>query len=520
MSSIPTTWDETGFIEVFDVQGGTQPPKSTFVYEPTEGYVRLLQIRDFGEKPVPTFIPDTTRLKKCEEEDILIARYGASLGRILTGMRGAYNVAMARVVIPEGIWRRYVYYLLNSESFQAPLRLVSRSAQNGFNKDDLAGFRIPIAPLPEQKRIAGKLEAVLGRVDACRGRLAHIPDLLKRFRQSVLAATTGRLTIDWREEQSSSRNDWEETNMGSILESKPRNGYSPRGVEFETPVKSLTLTATTSGRFRGDYFKYIDKSIPDDSHLWLEPGDVLVQRANTLEYVGVSALYKGKPKMFIYPDLMMKCRANKRTTPEYLHIILSSEPVRNFFRDNATGTAGNIPKINQGTVISAPILLPPTSEQLEIVRRVETLFAFADRIESQLANAKRTVDRLTPATLAKAFRGELVPQDPEDEPANILLERIKSERAKAPKVSKRRFTSGIKRTKASKEKATMTKSRYDDDVKDQPYLANLLKKAKKRPSAEELFKKADLPLVDFYKQLAWEVDNGKIRDDKEKLEAI
>jgi len=75
-------------------------------------------------------------------------------------------------------------------------------------------------------------------------------------------------------------------------------------------VKSLTLTATTTGRFRPEHFKYIDEDIPPSSYLWLQPGDILIQRANTIEYVGISAIYDGPPNGFIYPDLMMKCRAN------------------------------------------------------------------------------------------------------------------------------------------------------------------------------------------------------------------
>ncbi|MFM2432516.1 MAG: hypothetical protein RLZZ511_3730, partial [Cyanobacteriota bacterium] len=80
---------------------------------------------------------------------------------------------------------------------------------------------------------------------------------------------------------------------------------------------------------------------------------------------------------------------------------------------------------------SLGISLPPLEEQHEIVRRVETLFAKADRIEAQYQKARQAVDRLTPALLAKAFRGELVPQDPNDEPASVLLEKIKAEKQQA-----------------------------------------------------------------------------------------
>lgn len=93
------------------------------------------------------------------------------------------------------------------------------------------------------------------------------------------------------------------------------------------------------------------------------------------------------------------------------------------------------PKLNQKNLNTIPVPVPPTEEQTEIVRRVETLFAFADRLEARLAQAQTAATRLTPALLAKAFRGELVPQDPNDEPAAELLRRLQAERATAPKAS-------------------------------------------------------------------------------------
>lgn len=328
--------------------------------------------------------------------------------------------------------------LIDSRLLEAFLRTPSTKAQidamktgiseSGMNitHEKFSQLIVPIAPLSEQKRIADKLDTMLTRVEAVNTRLARVAPLLKCFRQSVLAAaTSGRLTEDWR---GNLEPDWATHKLGDLLEGKPRNGYSPKAVDYETPVRSLTLSATTSGTFKGEHAKYIDEEIPDDSHLWLEPDDILIQRANSLDYVGVSAIFNGPEKSFIYPDLMMKARANTRTTSRFLHLLLCAEGTRRYFRENATGTAGNMPKINQQTVINAPCRLPGLVEQIEIVRRVETLFAFADRLEARLAQAQTAATRLTPALLAKAFRGELVPQDPNDEPAAELLRRLQAER--------------------------------------------------------------------------------------------
>jgi type I restriction enzyme S subunit len=463
VSELPDSWAEAGFTALFDVQGGTQPPKSTFVYEPTQGYVQLLQIRDFGEKPMPTFIPDARGLKKCESEDILIARYGASLGRILTGLTGAYNVAMAKVIIPDEFDRKFVYYLLKSEAFQAPLRLVSRSAQNGFNKDDLAAFRMPIAPLAEQKRIADKLEAVLGRVDACRSRLDRVPDLLKRFRQSVLAAaTSGKLTEDWREKnecledaaallermaierravhaaQDGSRKyreadpvadeqlpeipvTWRWTNfdhcsseisVGHVGPMKDR--YVDEGTAFLRCQNVRPLRFDPRGLVR----------IPPSFHSQLGKsklcgGEILVVRsgANT----GDCCVF---PRTFgeaNCSDLVIT-RPLSGLCSEYGALYVNSPTGQSLLDQKQAGVAQ--PHFNIGAMRVKAFPLAPLAEQTEIVRRVEALFALADRIEARLATAQRLVERLTPATLSKAFRGDLVPQDPNDEPASVLLERL------------------------------------------------------------------------------------------------
>lgn len=381
----------------------------------------------------------------------------------------------------------------------------------------VAEYPVPVAPINEQTRIENKLDALLVRIQACNACLDAIPPLTKRFRQAVLgAATSGELTVDWRDH--SARTSWRPSTVGEVLDGKPRNGYSPKAVEFETSVRSLTLSATTSGRFLAHHTKFIDEAIPAESHLWLEPGDILIQRANSLEYVGVSAVFDGPRQKFIYPDLMMKCRPNERVHGQYLFYALSSGSTRKYFRENATGTAGNMPKINQQTVMSAPIELPPMGEQVEIVRRVEALFKIADCIEARHKAAVEQAQRLAPLTLAKAFRGELVPQDPTDEPAGALLTRVAARRATSDTETLARQTRRARAPRGSKEVTTMTKSRQDDDVMGQPYLSRHLRRLGASSSAEALFKVSELPVADFYKQLAWEVAQGHVKDKQELLE--
>ncbi len=172
--------------------------------------------------------------------------------------------------------------------------------------------------------------------------------------------------------------------LGDLLVSGPTNGFSPRAVDYETPVRSLTLSATTSGVFKGEHAKFIADEISPNSDLWLRDGDILVQRGNTLEYVGVPAIYRGKPNCYIYPDLMMKLRVSSELDTDFLYFAMSSEPGRNFLRERASGTSGTMPKINQKTLMSLPIPIPPIQEQHRIVAKINRLMSLCNTLDEKI----------------------------------------------------------------------------------------------------------------------------------------
>ena len=140
-------------------------------------------------------------MPKCESDDLLIARYGASLGRVCSGKEGSYNVALVKILFDKArLDRNWVKLFLNSSWFQDPLFLVSRSAQNGFNKDEVFPRPVPLPPLNEQQRIVSTIEQLTDRSNKARAALEDVPKLIAQFRQSVLAAAfRGDLTADWRE---------------------------------------------------------------------------------------------------------------------------------------------------------------------------------------------------------------------------------------------------------------------------------------------------------------------------------
>ncbi len=194
---------------------------------------------------------------------------------------------------------------------------------------------------------------------------------------------------------------WQRRQLDDLLVFGPTNGFSPKAVDYETPVRSLTLTATTSGRFNGRHAKFITTDVPKDSDLWLRDGDILVQRGNTIEYVGVAAVYRGDPNLFVYPDLMMKLRVSSALDVGFVHLAMSQEASRDFLRARASGTSGSMPKINQTTLRSLPIPVPPLAEQRRIVAKVDELMALVDALETQLATARTKGAALLEAVVAE-----------------------------------------------------------------------------------------------------------------------
>ncbi|WP_438019418.1 restriction endonuclease subunit S [Sorangium sp. So ce315] len=228
---------------------------------------------------------------------------------------------------------------------------------------------------------------------------------------------------------------WEIAPLGELLTEGPTNGYSPESTPTATGTLTLKLSATTTGALILDEntTKRIVERMSDDSKFWLRPGDILVQRANSLEYVGTAAIYDGPLNTYIYPDLMMRLRPrDELVKAAYLWQFINSREAKAYLRDRATGTAGNMPKISGATLRELPVMVPPLNEQLRIVAKIEALTAKSRRAKEALNAIPALLDRFRQSVLAAAFRGDLTAdwreKNPDVEPAEELLKRIRAER--------------------------------------------------------------------------------------------
>ena len=164
---IPETWIWCGHNSILDISGGAQPAKSYFETQPKLNYIRLYQIRDYGESPIPVYIPINLASKQTEKGDILLARYGGSLGKVFHAEQGAYNVAMAKVIFKfeNLIYKEFAYYYYLSDLYQGKLKEISRTAQAGFNSTDFNDMYFPLPPINEQQRIVQKIEDLFSVLD-------------------------------------------------------------------------------------------------------------------------------------------------------------------------------------------------------------------------------------------------------------------------------------------------------------------------------------------------------------------
>ena len=196
---------------------------------------------------------------------------------------------------------------------------------------------------------------------------------------------------------------WALHSLDAITLDGPKNGLSPRRTEDQTAPKAITLTATTSGQFDERHFKHVNVTYEEAERFWLEPDDLLFQRGNTPEYVGMAAIYGGRAKEYLYPDLIMRVRIVKEMNLRFVHLWCISPVGRAYLMANATGAQKTMPKINQGVLKALSIMIPPFAEQHRIVAKVDALMALCDQLETALTTTATTRQRLLETLIRRAL---------------------------------------------------------------------------------------------------------------------
>ena len=322
---------------------------------------------------------------------------------------------------PQILNRDYLYWYCYASALTGRLGEAGRGVNiRHLGKRGLSQFPIPVAPLAEQSRIVAAIEEHFSRLDAVDASLTSVTRRVEMLEQAVIdQAMKGK-----------------RHRLGDRLSEPLRNGFSPpRSSDGNTRV--LTLTAVTNRAFTENNTKIAVVPQAKRDQLTLQPGDILVQRSNTPELVGTAALYAGPSDWAVFPDLLIRVRPDQTLLPAYLELALRSSDVRRYFRLSAQGIAGSMPKISQSTIEELEVPIPASiAEQQTIVRRVSSEVKAAMEVQDYVSSACKRADSLRRAVLAAAFAGQLVPQDPYDEPTSVLLERIAASHTTKPKRQK------------------------------------------------------------------------------------
>lgn len=435
MSELPVGWVETTLGSVAEIKLGKMLDQEKNQGEPTE-YLRNVNVRwgriDTADVLQMRMTASDRASLDIRNGDIMVCE-GGEPGRSAVWDIGptklSFQKALMRMRPVQGISPHLVAFNLRQMSVAGTLEAhFTGTTIKHLPQQALSRVPIALPPLPEQRRIVAKIDGLSGKSKRARDHLDHVPRLVEKYKQAVLgAAFNGDLTREWRSLQKL-RVPWQETTLGAVL-SDMRYGTAKKCDYDGGAVAVLRIPNVQNGTIDLHDLKYADFSDKELEKLRLRIGDVLVIRSNgSVGLVGRSAVVAESAVGMLFAGYLIRLRLNQLVVPAFVHLRLQAPDMRALIEQTAKSTSG-VNNINSEELKGLPLLRPNIDEQHEIVRRIEHAFTWIDRLATEATSARKLVDRLDQAILAKAFRGELVSQDPNDEPASVLLDRIRSERA-------------------------------------------------------------------------------------------
>ena len=385
-------WDIKKLGDITLLQGGSQPPKSTFKYDPSDGYIRLLQIRDFKSDDKAVYIPFDKKNKICKEDDILIGRYGASVGKICTGKSGAYNVALMKATPNEELIRKYYLYYLKSDFFQKKLISVSaRGAQNGFNKEGIYDFDVPVPPIHEQKEIVEILDKAFESIEKAKANIEKNIQNAKELFQSKLNHIF-----------SQTGDDWNQVSIESLCnKTKNINWKENTDREFDyidlSSVSRTSLTVTET--------KKIDsKNAPSRAKKIVKENDIIfgTTRPTLKRATKINEKYNNQICSTGFVVLSPK---DPNDSEWIFYFLLSNKFMK---RMESLQRGASYPAVSDNDVKKS-ILSIPSKESIK-TQMIENLDALDNHIQSVLLaynEELKNLEELKKSILQKAFSGEL-----------------------------------------------------------------------------------------------------------------
>lgn len=442
---LPDSWELVPLGEFVENEKGKKPKQESKEKSP-EFNLPYIDIQAFEEGIIKSWT-NGEGCRLCYEDDFLMVWDGSRSGLVGKGVNGALGSTLVRINFP-GIFNDYAYYFLQSKFAE----INSRAKGVGIPHVDpnlLWNYGFPIPPLNEQKRIVAKIEELFSELDSGIESLKTAREQLKVYRQAVLKhAFEGKLTAPWREKNKDKIESAEQLLEKIIKETKPKKlsnianrdgitycsvgeictnlqyGYTASAKEEKCGPRFLRITDIQDGRVIWDGVPYCEIEPKNIAKYKLKSGDIVFARTGGT--VGKSFLIRDIPEDALFASYLIRLSPHPDILPEYLYFFLQTNSYWEQVGLKKGGLQGNV---NATTLASIELPLFSKEEQKIIAEEISKKFDYISAIESEIEVNLQKSEALRQSILKKAFSGQLVAQNPADEPASILLERIRSEKA-------------------------------------------------------------------------------------------
>ncbi len=481
---LPDGWEEEEVDQLVTYKRGKRPQRLEFsLFDKSTPYLDIKAL----ETGIIDQYAEIESSNIADESDLLVVWDGSRAGLVGLGQAGAIG-STVMAVRPIVLNKLYFYYFLQSQ-YQT---IQSQRKGVGIPHVDPKVFGkliVPIAPFYEQQRIVAIIEERIQQVRQSQQQFQKLKEELREYRQDILlSAVSGQLTEDWREENFDIEPAEEllerlirervRLHQEQVQKAKREDKTKPKAPKFDTDrtviladyeipdswlwTRLLNVVEISGGVAKGKDLKrqatitlpylrvanvqdgYFDLSdiktieiLPEEKEKYLlRKGDILFTEGGDRDKLGRGAIWLAEIAECIHQNHVFKARTlSDFVLPEYISLFTKTEVAKNYFFANATQSI-NLSSISMNTLGNTPIALPPTEEQREILKRVANQMAAANTLEASYDQAIAEVEVLPRMILAKAFAGELTEQDPDDEPASVLLEHIRTEREVAANIPK------------------------------------------------------------------------------------
>ena len=434
LSDLPNGWVWTKLEEISKIILGQSPPSSTYNTD-GKGLPFYQGKLEFG-KTYPTLLKWCTAPKKIAEKGDIFISVRAPVGPTnVCPEKSCVGRGLAAIRGLSGIEPFFILYLMRAYEDELAGRGVGTTF-NAITGNQLKTFEIPLPPLPEQHRIVAKIEELFTKLDIGINELHKAQSQLKRYRQSVLkAAFEGKLTEAWRASHQDEiepptviegdlPDGWTWVTVGKIAR-KIHYGYTESATDDPIGPKFLRITDIQNNSVNWDSVPYCRIDEIKQQQYLLKENDLVFARTGAT--VGKSFLIQGSIPDAVFASYLIRIVLEKEINAKFVYTFFQSQ---SYWRQIHQGKIGSgQPNVNAKILSQITLPLPPLLEQQAIVSEVESRLSIADEVEKTVTAELKRAEQLRQSILKKAFSGELVPQNPNDEPASVLLERIKAEKS-------------------------------------------------------------------------------------------